>query len=91
MEYNKSTIGNDIYIKVFSDGTVSYLMVSIDDVFNTNTNETVFPELRIVFEEYFEIKVQEGSILKYLNFRIFQSPLCFSVDQTDNIMELLHK
>ena len=29
------------------------------------------------------MKVQEGSVLKYLNFRISQSPLGFNVDHTD--------
>ena len=37
------------------------------------------------------MKVQEGSVLKYLNFRIFQSPLGFSMDQTDHIMELVNE
>ena len=35
--------------------------------------------------------VQEGSVLKYLNFRNIQSTLGFSVDQTDHIMELANK
>ena len=35
------------------------------------------------------MKVQEISVLKYLKFRIFQSPIGFSFDQTDNIMELV--
>ena len=42
MKYDKSTIDNSIYIKVFSDGTVSYLTVSTDDVLNTTNNETAF-------------------------------------------------
>ena len=33
------------------------------------------------------MKFKEGPVLKYLNFRIFQSPFGFSVDQTDHIME----
>ena len=37
------------------------------------------------------MKVQEGSVLKYLNFRIFQSPLGFSTYQTDHIMELVNE
>ena len=37
------------------------------------------------------MKVQEGSVLKYLNFRIFQSPLGFSIYQTDHIMELVNE
>ena len=37
------------------------------------------------------MKVKGVSVLKYLNFRIFQSPLGFSVDKTDQIMELLNE
>ena len=68
MKYKKITINNTIYIKVFSYGTVSYHTVSNDDVINTNTNDIAFPELRRVFEESFEMKIQEVSVLKYLNF-----------------------
>ena len=60
--------------------------MSTDDVLNTTNNENVFPELTRLFKEHFEMKVKEVSVIKYLNFRIFQSPLGFSVDQTDQIM-----
>ena len=69
LKYREKKIYHAIYIKVFSDATVSYLTVSNDDdVFNTNNNETSFPELRRVFEEVFDNKSQEVSVLKYLNF-----------------------
>ena len=90
LEYKKSTIDHAIYIKVFDDCTVSYLTVSTDYVLNTTNNENSFHELTRVFKEHFEMKVQEGSVLKYLNFRIFQSPLGFSIDQTYHIMELVN-
>ena len=38
LEYKKITIDHDIYIKVFTDGTVSYITVSTDDVLNDTTN-----------------------------------------------------
>ena len=38
LEYKKSTIYHAIYIKVFSDVTVSYLTVFTDDVLNTTNN-----------------------------------------------------
>ena len=71
MKYKKRKFDHAIYIKVLYDVTVSYIIVYTDDVLNTTNNETEFAELRIIFEEYFEIKVQEGSVLKYLNFRVF--------------------
>ena len=50
IKYKKSTIYHAIYIKVFTDGTVSYLTVSTDDVLNTTNNETAFLELTRFFE-----------------------------------------
>ena len=58
IKYNKSTSYHDIYIKVLPDGTVSYHTVSTDDVLNTTNNETSFTELKRVFEENFDMKVQ---------------------------------
>ena len=91
IKYKKSTIYHAIYIKVFTDVTVSYITVTTFEVLNTNNNEIAFPELTRVFKEHFHMKVQEGSVLKYLNFRIFQSPLGFTIDQTDHIMELVNE
>ena len=51
IKYNKITIYHSIYIKIFTDVTVSYLTVSADDVLNTTTNETEFPELTRVFKK----------------------------------------
>ena len=90
-EYKKIPIDHDIYIKVFSDGTVSYLKFSTDDVLNTTNNENSFHKLTRVFKEHFEMKVQQGSILKYLNFCSCQSPLGFSIDQTYQIMKLVNE
>ena len=78
IEYKKSITDHEIYINVFSDVTVSYIIVSTDDIFNTTDIETEFPELTRVFEEAFEIKVREGYLPKYLNLRIF-SLLFFSL------------
>ena len=90
IKYKKITIDYSMYIKVLSDETFSYLIVFTDYCHSTTNNETAFTELRMVFEKQFEIKVQEVSVLKYLNFNIYQSPLGFSVYQTDHIMELVN-
>ena len=64
LKYKKITIDHAVYIKVFSDGNFYFLTVSNYDVLNTTNNETEFPELKKLFEESFEIKFQEGSILR---------------------------
>ena len=58
LKYKKSTIDNTIYIKVFTDVTVSYLTVSTDDVLNNTNNKTEYLEITRVFKEYFDMKVQ---------------------------------
>ena len=45
-------------------------MVYTYDVINNNNNEKSFTKPRRIYEEYFEIKFQEVSVPKYLNFRI---------------------
>ena len=51
MIYNKITIDHVININVFSYVTVSYIIVSTDDVLNNTTNEIPFPELIKVFQK----------------------------------------
>ena len=91
IKYKKITIEHAVYIKVFTGGTISYLTVSTDDVFDTTNNQNAFPELPRFIKEHFEMKLQEGSVLRYLNFRICQSPLGFNIDQTYHIMELVNE
>ena len=90
LKYKKITIDHDIYIKFLSDVKLSYIKVSTDDSLNTTNTETLFPELRIVFEGSFDINVQELSVFEYLNFRTCQPNIGLSVYQTDRIMGLVN-
>ena len=58
LKYKKGTIDHAIYIKVLSDGTVSYLMVSTGDVLKTSNKDTAFPELGWFFEDAFGVEFQ---------------------------------
>ena len=68
-----------------------YLTVSTDYFLNSTNNETENTELIRVFEKAFYFKVQEGSVLKCLIFRILQSPLGFSLDNNHQIIELVNE
>ena len=59
LKYKKIIIDHTIYIKVLSCVKVSYFTVSTDDVIKTTNNEKLCTELKRVFEEQFEMKVQE--------------------------------
>ena len=91
IKYKKIVIAHAIYIKVFSNGTVSYLIFSTGGVLNNTNKESEFTELKRFFKEHIEMKFQEGSILKYLNSRNYQSSLGISVHQTDHIMKIVNE
>ena len=63
IKYKKSTIDHDIYIKVFTDGTVSYLTVSTYDVLSTTNNENAFPELTRVLKNTLRLKYRKDQFL----------------------------
>ena len=63
IKYKKSTIYHGIYIKVFTDGTVSYFTFSTDDFLNTTNNETAFPELIIVLKNTLRLKYKKDQFL----------------------------
>ena len=52
---------------------------------------TSFIELKKIFEDGFDIKIQEGSVLKYLIFCTSKYHLGFSIDQTYHIMEFVNE
>ena len=87
----KSLIDHEIYIKIFSDGTVPYSTVSTDCAMNTTNIEKSFTGIIKVFEYAFDIKFQEVSILNSLNFRICKSPLGFNIYHTGHMMDIVKK
>ena len=78
LKYKKIIIDHDIYIKFFSDGTVSYLTISTDDVINTTYNKTEFPELRRAFKKLSRLKSKKDMSLS-TNISKFSSILLVSV------------
>ena len=45
---------------------VYFFTVSTDDLINNTNNDSAFTETKKIFEEAFEIKIQEGSVIRYL-------------------------
>ena len=91
MTYTKITVFIVRKFAVFYDGTISYLTVYTGDVLNNNNNELYCSIIIKLFQETFQIKIQELSVLKYLNFWIFQSPSGFIVDYTIHIIDLVNE
>ena len=91
MKYNESKIYYSILTKVLSDGNVSCLTVFTDDFLNTSNNETDFPELKSCLKNHLRLKFQKYLCLNTWIFGLYKSPLGFSIDKTDHIMELVNK
>ena len=70
---------------------VSCLTVSTDDEINITNNDSSFGEIKKYFEEAFDIKIQVGYVIEYINLCIDQYPLGFNIYQTDHIMNLFNK
>ena len=58
-KYKKIAIDRAIFIKVLSDGTVSYPTVSTFYFINTTNIETAFPELRRFLKNYLRLNSKE--------------------------------
>ena len=65
-----------------------FFQKSTCDIFQTTNNNYYFEDIIYNFEITFKVKVSQGYVLKYLKFIIFQSPLGYIIDLTDNIPNL---
>ena len=63
LKYKNITIDHAINIKVFTDGTVSYLTVSTDDVLNDTNNYTAFTELTRFLKNTLKLKYKKDQFL----------------------------
>ena len=77
-----------MYSELFSGVNVSYLTVSTGDVLNDTNNYEAFQQFKICFEDNFRLMINEGSVMKYSNFRISQSHIGFSIHFIEHLVEL---
>ena len=66
--------------------------VSTDDLLVASSHDELFTRLHDYLVRFFDITVKQGMKLSYLNFRIIQSSLGISYDQTEHILRtIVHK
>jgi hypothetical protein len=61
------------------------LNTSTDDFMCAHSNENIYEALCTYFKQFFDITIQTGTAVKYLNNRIIQSDLGISYNQTEHI------
>ncbi len=68
-----------------------YVAIETDDLLFLSKTRSPFLQLKLELEKLFDLTVCEGSVLKFLNLRIIQSPHGISFDQTQHIQNtILH-
>ncbi len=66
-----------------------YLALATDDILFLSKKRGPFLLLQQALEKLFDLTVTEGTILKFLNLHIVQSPFGISFDQTHHIHTVL--
>jgi hypothetical protein len=66
-----------------------FLALATDDFIILVDDHVQFIDLKTKFEAMFEVTLQEGANLRFLNLHIIQIPTGISIDQTDHIVETI--
>jgi hypothetical protein len=66
-----------------------FLAIAMDDCLILRDDRAQFLDLKNKIEALFEVTLQEGYILRFLDLHIIQSPAGISIDQTDHIVETI--
>jgi hypothetical protein len=87
--FTRSTIDHTFFVKKCSDQSYFYICLATDDLLCSHPSQKEFDELKEFLNQYFELSVQQGNVIKFLSLRIIQTEHAISIDQTDYIMGLL--
>ncbi len=85
----RSSTDHGVFIWSFNGLEQCYLALATDDILFISKTRAPFLFLRQELEKLFDLTVTEGSVLKFLNLRIVQSPAGISFDQTQHIRSIL--
>ena len=83
------TVDHALFVKYLGDNKWFYCLISTDDVLCSYPHASYFHDLMRYFNEYFNLSIQEGPVLSYLNMRIIQTEHIISLDQAEYIFDML--
>jgi hypothetical protein len=90
LKFVRSSADHGVFVLSFNNGTETcYLALATDDILFISPTRDPFLWLKTELEKLFDLTVCEGSILKFLNLRIVQSPAGISFDQTNHIQNII--
>jgi hypothetical protein len=87
----RSSTDHGIFIWKWNDETC-FLALETDDILMASPTRSPFLHLKADLEKLFDLTCSEGTILRFLNLRLIQSPCGVSMDQTLHIKtKILHE
>ena len=85
----RSTVDHAYLVKKIDDSEYLYMSIATDDLLVSFLHQATFDDLVRYLEQFFELTVQNGNILKFLGIRIIQSDKGISLDQGEYTYEIL--
>ena len=87
--FQPCSVDQALFVKQLDNDKWFYCVLSTDDVLCSFPTNDDFYDLMTYFRKFFQLSLQEGSVLSYLNMRIIQSEHAISLDQAEYIFDLL--
>ena len=88
MGMKKNATDNAVWVSLRGKDII-ILLSETDDFMLLVSHKQLYEEIRKRIEKSYDITIQDGAILKYLNLQIIQSDAGISIDQTQHILKML--
>ena len=85
----RSTVDHGYLVKKVNDEEYIYISIATDDLLVSYLLQKTFDDLVTYLEQYFELTVQNGNVLKFFGIRIIQSDIGISLDQGECVYDML--
>ena len=85
----RCTVDHAYFVKQLEDGSFMLVSLATDDLLVSCRTYQIFNDFVLYLQQYFEVTVQDGQVLKFLGLRIIQSNDCLSIDQGEYTFEFL--
>ena len=85
----RSTVDHAYFVKPLDNGHHIYASLATDDILVSFPTYQIFDDLKKYLQQYFELTVQTGGVLKFLGVRYIQSDECITLDQAEYTYSML--
>ena len=85
----RSTVDHAYFVKDLGDDLFILLSLATDDLLISCPSFAILHDFKLYLQQFFELTVQTGQVLKILGLRIIQSLHCMTIDQGEYTFEIL--